>query len=231
MLVLNLGRIRAFFTVGEQAMFSELKSTVELAINANTMVTSMISVGHESERLDDQVQQMRLLEKQADERAVKLRDEILNGAISPNVLDNLLECVELTDSMVDDYYYVSREINRIRAAEPGTEGSPTFSDSNFKPIFLGLLEHARSALSALAKLLAAIDTNAAYKLRRQIEDVEEEADNVKDEGFDKLYAAAQSMSYLRFFHYSELLHKFDDIVDTCEDLADIVLSIITSVSR
>jgi hypothetical protein len=231
MLVLNFARIRALLTVGEQRMFVELRTVAELAISANTIVKSMISVHHDPELLRDQVQQMRILEKQGDEKAFQLRENILNGAISPNVLDNLLECVELTDSIVDNYYWVTREINRIQATELGTSNGLALSGSQFEPIFSKLLEHAGSALSALVELLATTDTNMTQKLRRKIEDIEENADNIKDEGFDKLYANAQSMSYLQFFHYSELLHKFDNIVDTCEDLADLVLSIISSVSR
>ncbi len=64
-------------------MFSELKNTVELAMNANTIVKSMISVHHEPELLADQVQQVRILEKQADEKTFQLREDILNGAITP----------------------------------------------------------------------------------------------------------------------------------------------------
>ena len=39
------------------------------------------------------------------------------------------------------------------------------------------------------------------------------------------------MHFLHFYHYSEMLHKSDDILDTCEDFSDIIVSIVTSILK
>ena len=68
-------------------------------------------------------------------------------------------------------------------------------------------------------------------MRKEIETLEEQGDDIKDEGFDQLYCEAPSIHYLQFYHYTEMLHKFDDILDSCEDLSDLIVSIITSIVK
>jgi uncharacterized protein Yka (UPF0111/DUF47 family) len=50
-------------------------------------------------------------------------------------------------------------------------------------------------------------------------------------GFDKLYTKASRLHFLQFYHYSELLHKSDDVLDGCEDLSDLIVSIVTSILK
>ena len=59
---------------------------------------------------------VQLLEKKSDEIAFKISEDITSGAISPNIIDNLLECVHVADDIVDLYYYISRELNRMAKA-------------------------------------------------------------------------------------------------------------------
>ena len=68
-------------------------------------------------------------------------------------------------------------------------------------------------------------------LNKEIESIEEEGDDIKDSAFDKLYHFAPELQFLQFFHYSEMLHKCDDLLDNSEDLADIIVSIITSILK
>ena len=81
------------------------------------------------------------------------------------------------------------------------------------------------------EILSIADLNKILQLRREIETLERKGDDIKDKGFDTLYREAPNMHFLQFYHYSELLHKFDDILDCCEDLSDLVLSIITSILK
>ena len=69
------------------------------------------------------------------------------------------------------------------------------------------------------------------ELRKEIETLEEQGDDVKDAGFDSLYAIAPKLHYLEFHHYSELLHKCDDLLDSCEDFADLIVSVVTSILK
>ena len=233
---LNFKAMKSLLTVGEQSIFLEIRKMVELAISANIVMKDAIVAYGESKPLQDQAQKIRLLERQSDEASFRLREQILDGAISPNVLDNLLECIETADSILDDYYYVSRELTRMRDAGLGIESSDiktefSIHESQFDLTFSELLVQADSALAVLAKLLTSKNMDDTIKLRKEIENIEQQGDETKDVGFDKLYAIAEKISYLQFAHYSELLHKFDDILDSCENISDLVLSIITSISR
>jgi len=67
--------------------------------------------------------------------------------------------------------------------------------------------------------------------RKEIEALEEQGDDIKDAGLDKLYSMASGMHFLQFYHYSEMLHKSDDILDTCEDFSDVIVSIVTSILK
>jgi len=40
-----------------------------------------------------------------------------------------------------------------------------------------------------------------------------------------------NLHYLQFFHYSELMHKCDDVLDSCEDLSDLIVTVVTSILK
>ena len=56
---------------------------------------------------------MQALEKKSDEIAFKISEDITSGAISPNIIDSLLKSVQVADDIVDLYYYLSRELERM----------------------------------------------------------------------------------------------------------------------
>src|SRR5665648_60861 len=86
-------------------------------------------------------------------------------------------------------------------------------------------------LAKLHQMLSIGNVPEIMQLRKEIEALEEQGDDIKDAGFDKLYFTAPKMHFLQFFHYSEMLHKSDDILDTCEDLSDVIVSIVTSILK
>lgn len=217
------------FIIGEQKTFHELVELIELGRKANSIMLEMVSSGRKNDALIAHNEDMRLLEKQADQLAFKVKEDIVGGAVNPNILGDLLDCVEFADSIVDNYYFASREMKRIAGVK--------FDDSFTKEIpelnseFDKMLRLTDQALMILTRILKTTNFSEIDKLRNEIELVEEEGDNVKDDGFDRLYAAAPSIHYLQFSHYTELLHKFDDALDSCEDISDLVVVIITSISK
>ena len=175
------------------------------------------------------LEQIKFLEKSSDQLALKLKEHITNGAVSPTIIDNMLSCVEVADSVIDHYYVASREFWRMANVEFDTAGDERKVELD--SVLVIMLENASYAISILEKLLTATNMVEIMKRRQEIEHVEEETDNVKDRAFDKLYNFATTMHYLRFTHYSELLHIFDNVVDGCEDLSDLFVSVISSISR
>ena len=221
-------RVKNFLAIGERKTFVEILEIVRIAKKANGSLSEMLanpggnvlSIGNED---------IRLLEKKSDEITFRIKGDIENGAVSSNILDNLLACVDVADSIVDDYYYVSRELNRMAGVR--FDGSRSEHTADFDASLTKMLKLAADALAILETSLTSDGLEKIRDLRTDIQRIEEEGDNIKDAGFDRLYAMASEMHYLQFTHFSELLHKFDDVLDACEDIADLVVTITTSISR
>jgi hypothetical protein len=213
--------------LGERKIFLQITEIVKIARRANEIMTRVLQQSRlEFEPLIAENQRMRLLEKESDEIAFEIKGYITNGAVNPTILDNLLACVDVADSVVDDYYYLAREITRIARVEP--------SENRISPLnsaLLTMLNLADRSFATVEELLAEKDISEVMGRRQVIERYEEEGDEIKDDAFDELYALAPKMRYIDFIHYSELLHKIDDILDACEDLSDMIVTVITSISK
>jgi uncharacterized protein Yka (UPF0111/DUF47 family) len=171
---------------------------------------------------------VQVLEKKSDEIAFKISEEITGGAISPNIIDNLLECVQVADDIVDLYYYLSRELDRMaKAYNAGFE----LKHADWDSVYENMLALAEKSLSKIKQALSSSSVTEILELRKEIEALEERGDDIKDRGFDKLYIIAPNLHYLQFYHYSELLHKCDDILDSCEDFSDLIVSVVTSIIK
>jgi len=57
--------------------------------------------------LTENMHAVRALEKKSDEIAFKLNEDITSGAISPNLIDDLIESTHLADNIVDIIFYLS----------------------------------------------------------------------------------------------------------------------------
>ncbi len=223
-------RLSRILVVGEQNIFGELIQIVAMAQEANKVLAGMLGQTWNEKNVDAAMQGIRLLEKQSDDVAFKVSEDITTGAVSPNILDNLLESVHIADDIVDTYYYLSRELCRMSKAKfPYGESSE--EQTQWNALFGSMLELAGKALSRVKQALEASDLKEVLTMRKQIESIEERGDDIKDEGFDWLYREAPDMHYLQFMHYSELLHKFDDVLDHCEDLSDLIVEILTSILK
>jgi uncharacterized protein len=215
--------------VGEENIFGELSQIIVIAEEANTKLNNMLSNCKNEKCLDEGMQAIRVLENKSDGIAFKVNEDITTGAVSPNILEHLLECVHVADDIVDTYFYQARELSRMYKAKfPYSED---IQDAEWIAIFQSMLELAEKALVKVKQTLLVSDMSDILRLRKEIEALEGQGDEIKDKGFDHLYHEAPHMHYLQFYHYSELLHKFDDILDGCEDLSDLVLSIITSILK
>ena len=188
----------------------------------------MFKSDYKEKKLNEIMLEVQLLEKKSDEIAFKISEDITSGAISPNVIDNLLECVQTADDIVDLYYYLSRELNRMaKAYVAGYD----LEHADWDSVYENILDLAEKSLSKLKRVLASSNLAEILALRKDIEDLEEQGDDIKDQGFDRLYNIAPKLHYLQFFHYQELLHKCDDVLDSCEDFSDLIVSVVTSILK
>lgn len=221
-------RFRGLFVIGEKKVFDQIGSIVELGQEARNIVKEMLNaenLASVSQLNEDVI----TIEKRADDVAFKTSKDITNGAISSNILDNLLAAVDMADNVVDNFHYISREIKRTGRLR--FDAKDLGNLLAFQSQLNELLDLSGEAMNSLRKLLSSKELDQMQSIRMEIEGIEERGDNVKDSAFDKLYFMAPTMHYLQFIHISELLHKMDDILDSCEDISDLVLAVATSISK
>jgi len=223
-----LKSLKGIWVVGEKNVFGQLTQIVDIATEANNLVLHMFKMDYDEKQLNETMHAVQLLEKKSDEIAFKISEDVTGGAISPNIIDNLLKCVQTADDIVDLYYYLSRELDRMaKAYNTGFQIQHADWDSVYENI-LGLAE---KSLSKIKQALSSSNISEILELRKEIEALEEQGDDIKDQGFDRLYSIASKLHYLQFSHYQELLHKTDDILDSCEDFSDLIVSIVTSILK
>jgi uncharacterized protein Yka (UPF0111/DUF47 family) len=216
-----------FLVVGEKRIFLEISRIIKLASKANTIMTHIIGEGCRAKPLTDAIQSITLIEKESDDVAFGVSEDITSGAISPNILDELLDSIQHADNIVDQYHNLSRELGRMSNVSPKNSRI----DHEWCATFGSMLALAGKAFGKLEELLSTSKVTRIYEMRREIQALEEQGDDVKDAGFDKLYSAAPRLNYLRFFHYSQVLHMCDNILDECEDLSDAIVSVVTSILK
>lgn len=215
--------------LGEKNIFNELSQILSIAAQTNTIVKAMFKNSSNRQMLTESMHAVRTLEKKSDEIAFTLNEEITAGAVSPNIIDDLIECVHLADNIVDLFFYLSRELSRMSKADTTTFA--VRQESEWLQFYEDMLTLADQSLIKLQQMLSTSSVPQILQLRKEIEVLEEQGDDIKDAGFDKLYSMASKLHFLQFYHYSEMLHKSDDILDNCEDLSDVLVSIVTSILK
>ena len=226
--VLGLKSLRGILVVGEKNIFINLSQIIDIGTEANTIVSSIFSLDFKGNDVAEALQAVQTLEKKSDEIAFKISEDVTSGAISPNIIDDLLKSVQVADDIVDLHYYLSRELDRMaKVYSAGLELKRPSWDS----VYLDILALAAKAISKLKQALSSSSITEIMELRREIEALEEQGDDLKVNGFDRLYNMTPNLHYLQFYHYTELLHKCDDILDSCEDLSDLIVTVVTSILK
>lgn len=212
-----------FLVAGERGIFERLKALADKAREETPLATRLFQ-----ERLADPsvLEGMGALERQSDSLTFELSEDIMDGAINPAVLRDLLHVTDLMDTVFDDYYFVAREVNRTV-----TSGIELPMLDRMTEIFIGMVNLADKQLMALGKLLDANSMDEVKSCRKEIEKLEEAGDELKDSGFDDMYENAKLFDYFSFQHYTEVLRKMDDIQDGMEDMSDLILAIANTISR
>ena len=212
-----------FLVAGEEGVFERLKALADMARKETPLAIRLFQ-----ERLSDVnvLEGMKALEKQSDELTFKLSEDIMNGAINPAVLRDLLHVTDLMDTVFDDYYFLAREVNRTVVTKVEL---PMLSEMTKK--FVAQANLADKQLETLGRLLEANAMDEVKSRRAEIERLEEEGDDLKDSGFDVMYENHKLFDYFSFQHYTEVLRKLDDIQDGVEDMSDLILAIANTISR
>jgi uncharacterized protein Yka (UPF0111/DUF47 family) len=97
--------------------------------------------------------------------------------------------------------------------------------------FIDIINSNISASKLIKQILEANNLEEIRTKREEIERLEQDVDEMKDGIIDLLYKKSDSISYLAFNHLNSMVHILDDMLDGCEDVSDIVLTIVQSVSK
>lgn len=169
-------------------------------------------------------------EKQADEMTMDMKRDITSGAIGSSLMENFLDLIERFDDIIDKTYWISREMKRAKDSfiANGFHMEPI---KGFYEQFQIILDKNLKALGYVKLLLEDSDVDNVRKIRNRIQELEESVDEIKDGIIDRLYRTSESISYLMFNHINSVVHTLDDLLDNCEDISDLVLNTMLSVSR
>jgi len=221
-------RIEASLVVGEKKVFSGLSQIVEIALEANAVLTKMFTMGYNESQLTESLHSIQDLQKRAFDTDFACSEDITGGAVSPNVIDSLLRFSRSAAEMVHTYLHIGRELGRMaKAYSAGLQ----IHHADWDSVFETMLGSVEESLLKLKQALSSSDVSEIMQLRKEIQALEEQGDDVKDQGFDRLYGIAPELNYLEFYHYQRILHFCEDILNGCDDCASLLVSVVTSILK
>jgi len=224
----ELKSIRGILVVGEKTIFSELSQIVDIALEANALLTKMFKMSPTDGQLTQNLGLVGELWMKTVDAEFKCNEDITGGAVSPNVIDSLLRCTRLASDMVHVCLHISRELARMaKAYSAGLQMHYAYWDS----VFENMLASVEQSQLKLKQALGSSDIAEISRLRKEIHALEEAGDDVKDQGFDRLYGIAPKLNYLEFYHYQKLLHNCEDILNDCDDFSALLVSVVTSILK
>lgn len=147
---------------------------------------------------------------------------VLDGNISSTVLNSVTMLITKTDDILDYTRYLSKEIFRARQRKDKTCIFMTELNEIILLIFSALKE-LDSIFNAKKLTLETVKTK-----RGIIENLENKGDEIKEKAFDTIYA--NETDWFCFNHLEKLIQGLDNILDSCEDIADLILQFLVAVS-
>lgn len=220
--------IKGILVVGEKNIFGELSQIVDMAAEANALLGKMFKMTPTDSQLTESLHAVQRLQKKASEVDFRVNEDITGGAVSPNVIDSLLKCVASIGDVVHTCLHISRELNRMAIAySAGLE----MHHADWDSVFDNMLETIAKSLAKLRQALLSSDMTEIFMLHKEIQALEEQGDDFKDQGFDRLYAITPQLNYLEFYHYEKMLHNCEDILSDCSNFASLIVSVVTSILK
>lgn len=226
--MVNYHFLKKLMVIGERQSLINMEKYLALA-RENSLLLIEIFEKPENE-IQEMCKKIGQNEKDADEITLNLKRDITSGAIGTTLMDNFLTLIENFDDIIDKTYWVAREMLRAKDSfiANGFHMEPI---KGFYQNFISILEINLEAVDKVKRMLEAPDVGEVSEIRSEIQGLEEKVDEIKDGIIDRLYRTSESISYLMFNHVNSISHTLDDLLDNCEDISDLVLNTMLSVSR
>ncbi|ARD85361.1 DUF47 family protein [Ferroplasma acidiphilum] len=225
--MVNYNFLKRILVVGEKNLLSRLSQYPLMGIESSSNLIFMLkNAPSDIEKYNEIVRQ---IEKKGDEMDINFRHEVTSGAISSSLMGNLLDLIEKCDDILDKCYFTSREINRFNINYSMTPDEVVIKEYAYGS-FIKILEANKESLEFVHSILNENDLSNMRGDRKSIEAIEEQVDEIKDNIIDYTYKNSTKMSYIVFEHLNTLAHKLDDLLDDCEDISDLIFTIMLAVT-
>lgn len=220
-----LKRVKGFFVPGEKDAFMRIQDLAGLAEEAlQLMIKILASPGNGLADIESYTERINILEKNGDKITQSIEEMIGRGSMTASLDYDFGRLADNVDSILDRAHGLSRQIRRV-TRRPLREAKEF--DSDIRKEQISLIEIGLAQLRLFRKLLnvAGSNRNEAVDLAREIENLEEQGDDVKDAMIDEIYGSWEKLDFASFNNYLETTIEADDILDLCEDASDIVMAI------
>ena len=226
-----LEKVRRIFESGERILFGEISKVVDLALVCVKSLKNMILLELKGDinSLKTLAKEVYEMEKKADDLILGITLKITRGALATGIRENFLELSQKTDNLLDYSHFASREIVRM------VQFSELHASKEMERLFYRLIKIAEIVEKSVEKLkellnIAQKSEEKAINLAMEIERLEEEIDELKEECLDDIYSISSKLSFHEFHHLTTLVHTLDNISDCCEDASNSIITIIRSLT-
>ncbi len=209
-----MGIISSINGIGEQKVMLDSRKLMGTAQKGSRMLEKVLKGDQNLDRLHE-------LKSQSYEEVFNLSNSITSGAISPNLIPDMLQLIGLEYKVVDMIFVLSRSLTRYRIRNPGAKRyvNEKISASN---------ELVAKAISAIYLMHTEDKIDSIKRLRNQVKLIEEQGDEIKEDLLK--YAYGKKMDYKEFYHVTNLAYISDDVLDACEDAADMLMNIMLAIA-
>lgn len=214
------------FVRGEAELFNGLRSHVELAYKAITLLESLAS-NPSSNDIQSMISEVSILENQGDSISRELTQEISSGAISTPLIGDVEMLVGKIDDILDKTYVLAREMKRALTL-CNTPIVSSMIQRNLR-VEIQLTRRGMEDLMGLLDSIIKGDSKSGTKEHTlAIEKLEEMVDDVKDNAIDELYGNVKDMGYAEFLGLLNMVFEADDIMDAIKDVSFMIITILRS---
>ncbi len=199
--------------IGEEKLIGNMRKIIGHAQDASGLFDSIIRGSGGQAELHE-------IKRSTYEEAFSLSNSITSGAIAPNLIADMLQLVRLEYKIVDMVFVAARSFNRYRIRDAAARRYVSGRLAALNRLVgksLGLL-YKMHAVDSLAKI---------RELRNEIKLIEEEGDEIKEALLS--YAYKTSLGFKSFYEIVDLAYLSDDVLDSCEDTADMLMNIMFSI--
>lgn len=188
----------------------------EIAVSAATYFVEITSKGFYD---DEVVQKMRDFEHQADEVTHEIIDKLYKTFITKYDREDIFALTKEFDSVVDIIYTITNRMKVYKIREVNTDLVE----------FSHVIEKSVKALSAAIKGLKDIkDHQMILDLCIEVSQLENIGDNIRDANLKKLFETEKDP--INIIKWKEIFEFAEESLDICEDVANIVETIIVKQS-